>query len=139
MSTFASDPGGNTQAIYQVAEQLNQAADRPYKTAAVATVLTAAEIINGMFFLTGTPGAVDLTTPSAAAIVAAIENCRVGSSFEFWVNNAGDGTITVVAGDGVTLVGTTTVATNKARRYTGRVTAVGTPAVSLYGVLLGDK
>src|SRR5690606_28432207 len=73
-------------------------------------------------------------TPTAAQIVAAIPDVAVGSSFEFLIVNTADAaeTITVTAGTGVTLVGTMTIAQNASRRFTAIVTAVDTPAVSIY-------
>lgn len=100
----------------------------------VAT-LTAAEMLAGM--IEGTPGAArDYTTDTAVNIVAAIAGAAIGSSFTFFINNK-DGTnaITLVGGDGVTLDGTLTVAANLVRQFVATVTAVGTPAVTIWGVV----
>lgn len=96
--------------------------------------LSVTEFINGVYIQAGTPGTTAKTTPTAAAIVAAIQGCAVGTAFEFIVVNGGDGVLTVTAGDGVTGSGTLTVAAAKNRRFFGLVTAVGTPAVTLIGM-----
>jgi hypothetical protein len=99
--------------------------------------LTTAQVINNVLFRSGASAVTD-TLPTAALIVAAIPDCKVGATFEFTINNTNSGTLTIGAGSGNTLSGTTTIATNKARRYIGKVTAVSTPAVTVYGVTLGD-
>lgn len=101
-----------------------------------ATTLTGAQTAHGI--VTMTPGAArNLTTATAAEIVAAIPDVKVGTCFELTVINAAAAThaITLVAGDGVTLGGVAAMATIAAASsvtYLGRVTAVGTPAVTFY-------
>jgi hypothetical protein len=101
---------------------------------------TAAALVNGVILRSGHNAAVADTTHTATQIVAAIPNCAVGDHFVFWVRNlnTGTGTVTLTAGTGVSLSGTTTVAVNKTRFYIGKVTAVATPAVTIYGVSLAD-
>jgi hypothetical protein len=94
-------------------------------TAEVSVTLTTTEFIDAVYIQTGTPGAANKTTPTAAAIVAAIRGAAVGSVFDFWLDNGGDNTITIVAGAGVTLSGTATCATTKNKRFTGVVTNIG--------------
>lgn len=98
-------------------------------TAEGAVTITVAEFINGVYVQTGTPGAVTKTSPTAAAIVAVVIGCAVGSKFEFIVDNGGNGALTLAAGTGVTLSGTATVGIAKTRVFMGVVTNVGTPAV----------
>lgn len=102
-----------------------------------ATTLTGAQTAHGI--VTMTPSAArNLTTATAAEIVAAIPDAKVGTCFELTVINAAAAThaITLVAGDGnVTLGGVAAMATIAAASsvtYLGRVTAVGTPAVTFY-------
>ena len=52
-----------------------------------------------------------------AAIVAAIPNCEVGSAFRVRAYNQNSGTLTMVAGSGVTFVGVSTVATVKCQAW----------------------
>jgi hypothetical protein len=80
----------------------------------------------GILLRSGAAGVSD-TTPTAAAIVAALANCAVGDVVEWEVRNNNTGTLTLLAGSGVTLEGTTTVATVSFRKYAVRLTNV-TPA-----------
>ena len=102
-----------------------------------ATTLTGAQTTHGV--VTMTPGAArNLTTATAAQIVAAIPNAQVGTCFELTVVNAAAAThaITLVAGDAaVTLAGVAgmaTIAAASSVTYLGRITATGTPAVTFY-------
>lgn len=112
--------------------QLGRAAHSIFAATAAAT-LTAAELMDGLVTVAGTPGSFTLTTPTAAQLAAAWPEAVVGSSFEFCIDNAGDGTVTLAAGTGVTLTQTATVATTKSRRWKGYFTAVDTPAVRMVG------
>jgi hypothetical protein len=114
-----------TEAIMKLA-----ANQHSYKsTAEGAVTLTAAEFMNGIYVQTGTPGAVNKTTPTAALMLAGYPEAKVGSKFEFVLDNGGDGTLTLVAGAGVTLSGTATCATLKNKRFVGVFTNVTVPAV----------
>lgn len=105
---------------------------------ATGVTVPAAQIVNGLFTHSPT-GAVNDTTDTATAIVAALPSCTAttttGSGFTFQVFNTSSGSnvITVVGGTGVTIVGTATVAQNAVRNFRGIVTACsGTPTVKLY-------
>lgn len=102
-------------------------------TAGAATY-TAAQLLGGVIARDPAGANRADVTPTAAQIVAAIPDVAVGSSFEFLIVNTADGaeTITLTADAGVTLVGTMTIAQNASRRFTAIVTAVDTPAVSIY-------
>lgn len=101
-----------------------------------ATTLTADQTTNAV--VTMTPGAArNLTTATAAQIVAAIPEPRVGTTFELTVVNGAAAThaITLVAGSGVTLGGVAamaTIAAASSATYLGRITNVSTPAVTFY-------
>lgn len=113
----------------------------PYTTNATATGVTipAAQIVNGLFTHSPT-GAVNDTTDTATAILTHLQSVYAitaeGTAFEFSVFNSSASAvaITVVGGTGVTIVGTATVAQNAVRNFKGVVTAIGTPAVSLYSL-----
>lgn len=94
---------------------------------------TADAVIGGTILRSGA-AAVSDTTPTAAAIVAAIPNATVGTVRPLVVRNNNSGTLTILAGTGVTLEGTTTIATVNSREYAVRVTAVDTPAVTISGI-----
>lgn len=98
-----------------------------------ATTLTADQTIEGV--VTMTPGAArNLTTATAALIVAAIPEPRVGTTFELTVINLAATThaITLVGGDSVTVVGAAAVAHASSATFKGRITNVATPAISMY-------
>lgn len=122
---FTTAPKSNTDAIMSIGANAFDVTS----VATGAATLTTDQFINGVYIQTGTPGAVTKTTPTAAAIVAAIIGCVVGSTFEFIFDNGGNGIVTIAAGTGVTLSGTATVGIAKNRRFTGVVTNVASPAV----------
>lgn len=97
--------------------------------------LTAAQMLQGILARSGAAGVSD-TTPTAAALVAAVPGVSVGDVVTLLIRNANSGTLTILAGNGVTLEGTTTIATNFAREYAIRFTAVasGSEAVTLSGL-----
>jgi hypothetical protein len=98
-------------------------------------VFTTTHVINGIYHQSdsGTPGT--RTFPSAAAMIAAIPGCVVGTSFRFIVHNAdGADTLTVAVPASGTAYGTLTVAAGKNREflvYISNVTA-STEAFLLY-------
>lgn len=104
---------------------------------AAGVTLTTAQIFAASIVRSG-GGAVSDTTPTAAAIVAAIPGCEVGSSFDFWIANDNTGTLTIVAGSGVTLSRTTTVSSGFTRHYRVYVTnaTAASEAVTVEGVLV---
>jgi hypothetical protein len=111
-------------------------------TAADTATLSAQNMIG---LLTGTPtAAANYTTPTATALCGLFPALASQNSASFtWpldVKNtsAGANTITMVAGAGVTLSGTGTIAQNNVRRF--EVTANncgGTPAVTLFSLQAG--
>lgn len=94
-----------------------------------ATV-TAAELLGGLLIDTKN-GAVTLTLPTAALLIAAIPGAAAGVSFVFYVRNTGNNTTTVAVGTGGTSVSgnTLTVATLSTRMFLLRVTGVQSDAV----------
>ena len=114
---------------------LNQATRT--EATAVSGTLTAAQMVNGLYVQTSAASAVGLTTATAALLVAAMYNVQIGSIFVFRVVNqdAADA-ITFTGGTNVTISGpgTNTVAAAASRTYVGYVTAVTTPAVTLYAM-----
>lgn len=100
---------------------------------AAGQTLTVAQVINSVLTRSGA-AAVSDTTPTAAGIIASLPpGCR---NFTLDIINQNTGLLTLVAGTGVTLAGTTTVATVFTRHYCGIVTnpIVGSEAVKLQGV-----
>lgn len=127
-------------AVRKLQDDINNLANMPKYNAvdnAAGQTLTGA-MMNGVILRSGAAAVTD-TTPTAALIAAAFSNPAVGDTFDLTIINTNSDTLTIAAGTGVTLAGTTTIATNKTRRYQGRFTAVATPAVTLLGVALMDN
>lgn len=140
MSEFATNPGSETAAINKAAQIANEASSASLDSVTAANpTLTGAQTVNAIVTLSGQTAAQNVTTPTAAAILAAMPNPLVGSAFDLVIRNehTSSGAATVVAGDGVTLDGTTTVPIAKTQLYKGVVTnaTAGEEAVTLYGLL----
>lgn len=101
-------------------------------TSGSASTATAAQFWGGVFNFSG-GSTYTLTTPSAAALVAAFPNVEVGCAMPFRIYNANSGTTTLTAGSGVTIVGPNTVATAKGQGWDVIVTnaTAGAEAVVL--------
>jgi hypothetical protein len=102
---------------------------------AAGQTLTTLQMLSGILLRSGAAGVSD-TTPTAAALVAALTNAAVGDTVDLLIRNNNTGTLTIVAGSGVTLEGTTTIATVNTRRYALEFTnvTVGSEAVTLHGL-----
>ena len=105
-------------------------------TTAGANTWSAAEFIGGLCLRDTAGDNRSDVTPTAAQIVAAITNCKVGTAFRVIIRNTADAdeTITVTAGSGVTLSGTMTIAQNNTKEFLCRVDNVGSPAATLYSL-----
>lgn len=135
---FVTATTDQTGAINALADLANQTAQTAYNAQTTgARTLTAAQFVNGIVNQGGTPGAIAVTTPTAAAIVAALKNAQANSAFDFVLLNNGDNTVTITAGSGVTLVGTVAVpaATNQIFRGVVTVATSGSEAVTLVGLI----
>lgn len=102
----------------------------------VTATLTVTKLIGVLYNMSGGTAAVTLTTPTAAAIVAAIPSCQIGDRFSWICNNANtsSGAMTLAGGTGVTLsAGLATTAISAAREYHFIVTnnVVGSEAVTV--------
>jgi hypothetical protein len=131
--------GSDTLALSYVEDLANAAnllTPTPFTVAATHT-MTTAELLQSWYQITGGATAMALTMPTAAAIVAALVNCQVGSAFEVIFDNQSGGTTTITTNTGITLVGTTqTIATTVRRLYRGIVTnaTIGAEAVSIFAM-----
>lgn len=102
-------------------------------TQSTTATLTAAQLLAG--FINSAPGgAITLTLPTAANLVAGCKGCKVGDSFETAIENTSGGanSITLAAG-GATLRGGTTVAQSKSAVLKVLITNV-TAAAEAYTV-----
>lgn len=80
-------------------------------------------------------GAVSWATRTATEMFADTPNARVGDSYMLLVVSAGDNTVTLTAGSGVTLTGTMTVATATTRLFV--VTFTTAIALTIQSVSIG--
>jgi hypothetical protein len=101
---------------------------------------TPAQFLGGMIFRDPIGAARSDTTPSAAAMLAAMPGAFIGQSLDVHIRNTTGGafTITVTAGAGVTLNGTTTIGQTTSRWFRLIFTAIGsTPTYTLYSLAGG--
>lgn len=109
------------------------------KTGAGVT-LTYAEILGGIILHDTSSGAVNDTLPTAALLIPQIEGVEVGSTVRFFIRNTsvGAGTLTLLAGTGGTITGTTSssaIPYLQQEEFLLVVTAVGpTPTYTVYGM-----
>lgn len=103
---------------------------------------TTAQLLGGFILRDGNGGARTDTLPTAAALVAAIQGCMVGTAFEFYLRNT-SGTaiaITLAAGAGGTLnPASTSVTQSNSRSYVVIFTNItsGSEAYTVYSMGLG--
>ena len=95
---------------------------------------TAEQALGGMIIHAGTSG--NLTTPSAAQIVAKLAGVPVGTAFDVHVRNAGSANSTLVAGSGVTIDGTAATADGSCKtwRFTVDDNTLGSEAITCYSL-----
>lgn len=104
-----------------------------------ALAMTAAMWLGGMILRDPNGAGRADTTPTPAALAAAIKDVQVGDAIEFTIRNTADAaeTITVTAsGVDVTISGTATIAQNNSKRFLAVFTNVtsGTEAYTLYSL-----
>lgn len=98
-------------------------------TTAAAGDLTGASTVVAEYSAVNTA---NLTTRTAAQMIADA-NLIVGQSYDLEIMNSSAGTTTLVAGAGVTLTGTMTIATNTARFFVVTVTGAATMTIQQVG------
>lgn len=86
-------------------------------TAATSGVITAGLLTGGTTSVLSSSGATALTTPTAAALLAATPNGGLGTSWLIRLINTNAGTLTITADATVTVTGTKTLATNTWREF----------------------
>ena len=101
---------------------------------ASAVTFTAAQILGGLILRDPNGGARADKVPTAANLIAALEDSFTGLSFEFTIRNTADAaeTITLTANTGATLSGTMTIAQNNSKRFL--VVITGAAAYSVYSL-----
>lgn len=105
---------------------------------AAAVTYTAAQVAGGLILRDPNGGARSDVSPTAALLVAQLENPSANTAFEFTIRNTANAaeTITLTAGTGVTLSGTMTIAQNNSKRFLAVVTNAddGEEAVTVYSL-----
>ena len=140
VARFASTMYSIGDGINLAVDVANAASQRTVTSVATsAPTLTAAQMVNGIVTLSGQTAAQTVTTDTATAIVAAIPNAQIGQTFEVVIQNGhtSSGTATLSGGTGVTITNTYATAAQPittTRQYRGVVTAIATPAVTIYPV-----
>ena len=122
-----------------VAFPTNAATSQVVTSATTPVTLTTAQIMQGILPV-DCQDAGSITTPTAAAIVAAINGCQIGTSFDLDVVNYGDTTLTMALGTGVTkttiasVAAVLTMVTLVSKRFKFIVTNVtpGSEAVTIW-------
>jgi hypothetical protein len=133
--------GSEGAALANIADQIHEQLCTLHSSGDSIIGAVADTFINSVYVLTGGSTCV-LTTPTASQIVSAFTNAQVGSVFEVQIRNLNSGNCTVSGGSNVTMVNNsvmsgadTVVGGGTGQLYTGVVTAVDTPAVTLVGLL----
>ena len=103
-----------------------------------ANTWSAAEFIGGLLLRDPNGDNRSDVTPTAAQLVAAISNCKVGTAFRVIIRNTANAaeTITVTAGTDVTLSGTMTIGQNNTKEFLCVITNVtsSSEAATLYSL-----
>jgi len=101
-----------------------------------AVTYTVAEILSGLLLRDALSGAKADLLPTAAALVAAIEGCQVGTSWRTLIRNtgAGAGSITLTTNTGLTLSGTMVIVFQQQKELLFVVTNAtpGSEAITVY-------
>ena len=140
MARFAASQTDLGSAINLAVDVANSGAQRTVTSVTTsAPTLTAAQMVNNIVTLSGQTGTQTVTTDTATNIVAAIPNAQIGQTFELIIQNGhtSSGTATLSGGTGVTVTNTYATAAQAittTRIYRGLITAVATPAVTIYPV-----
>lgn len=92
------------------------------------TALTEGEMLDGLFVI-GATAARNLTTATAVDIIGTLPGYQIGSSYEFTIVNTGAFNAVLVAGAGVSIIGSATV---NASSGTFLVTVTAPTTVSIY-------
>lgn len=100
--------------------------------------LTTAQSLGGMVLANATAGAITLTSPTAAAMVAAMNSPQAGTSFILHIRNTAGAAnnVTLAGGTGVTVSGTPTVAQNNCKSFLCIVddASAGSEAITAYSL-----
>jgi hypothetical protein len=133
-------PDARRRRLYRSARQAPLRAGRWNPTTTVTGNYTEAAInlVSGMLLLAGTPAAFTMTTPTAAQIVAALNNPTFGALWDWMLINTTAVAATIAAGAGVSLggnLGNFVVLAGTTRLFKIHISdpALGAEAIQIYG------
>ena len=136
-SLFGNKPAYSGLSVKGLANSPDSLVLIPVPALVAAATLSSAQTLGKMIVYTPTE-AVAATTPTAAALIAALGGARKGMSFDLHIRNASAGAFAVAlaAGAGVTVSGTPTVAQNNAKTFRFVVVnpAAGSEAITAYSL-----
>ena len=103
-------------------------------TATVTATLTVAQITAGILSANPSTSAASYTLPTGTLIDATLTNAKVGSTFDLAIVNLGtsSGALTIVAGTGITLAGSATVAVTSSAQV--RFVRTGDATYTMYRI-----
>ena len=103
-------------------------------TATVTATLTVAQITAGILSANPSTSAASYTLPTGTLIDATLTNAKVGSTFDLVIVNLGtsSGALTIVAGTGITLAGSATVAVTSSAQV--RFVRTGEATYTMYRI-----
>lgn len=133
--------GAEAYTVHEVGRQREPSTVKKAITTDIGTgnkTLTAAQMLGGIVHQ-DPGGAANVTLATATLVIAALDNPIVGTSFDFFLCNDASGAaelMTLVAGAGNTLVPAAGMVLDKDEilHVIGIVTAIGTPAITYYGL-----
>ena len=95
--------------------------------------LTGAQIAGAQFVTLSTSGATAQTTPTAAAMLAAMPGAAIGTQWRLRIVNTNAGTLTITADASVTLTGTATIVTQAFRDFDMKILTATTASMTSVG------
>lgn len=136
VATSSTGKFGSALTDTNISGRLHNTQTLTTEATAAGVTYSVAQFCGGVINRSGPAGIFSDTTPTAAEIVAAIPGCEVGSGFDVYIRNTTANVLTMLAGSGITLAGTTTVAATQTRLYKVRVTNAtsSSEAVTVQGV-----
>lgn len=95
--------------------------------------LTGAQVAGAQFTTLATSGATAQTTPTAAAMLAAMPGAAIGTQWRLRFVNTNAGTLTITADASVTLTGTATIVTQAFRDFDMKILTATTASMTSVG------
>lgn len=132
---------GNAQNVTTLSGILRSRQIFNANTTGAGTTYTAAQFASSSIERSGPGAPFSDTTPTAAALVALVGGAEVGTGYDLYIRNLTGFTMTLLAGAGITLLGTTACAGGRTRLYKIQFSNVtsGSETANIYGVCIQDN